>query len=133
MVPEPTLTAAPPSGSSLDFGSLLTFDPDPTLASALTLSNTGENGSTIDILSAVWGGADPGLFNISLGDVPTTLTVGADALEAYDLSFLNPGTLGIYSASLTFNTSEGSVLYNLNAEVVPEPATLLPLLGAALF
>ncbi len=132
MVPEPALTAAPPSGSSLDFGSLLTSAPDPTLASAVTLSNTGDNGSTIDVLNAVLGGADPGLFDISLGDVPTTLTAGADAWEAYDLSFLNPGISGLYSATLTFNTSEGSVFYNLNAEVIPEPAALLLLLPAGL-
>ncbi len=75
-----------------------------------------------------------GLFDVSLGDLPTTLTVGTDALEAYDITFLNPGTPDLYSATLTFNTSEGSVFYNLSAEVVPEPATLgfLLLSGLAL-
>ncbi|MCE5328701.1 MAG: PEP-CTERM sorting domain-containing protein [Planctomycetaceae bacterium] len=131
-VPVPELTADPVSETTIDFGQIAVLQEG--VSHYVTLSNTGTDGSKIDITQIAMYGEDRGLFYAS-GSVPVTLTGGATDSVQYEIGFGGSFTPGLKTAQLKFTTSEGDVIYNLRAMVgdvsVPEPASMaLVLFGA---
>jgi len=116
--PVPQLTADPLSGSTLDFGKLGTSKP--ATSSTLTLSNTGEVGSTINVSAADITGPGGSLFAITGGFTPASLA-GQGAGANYSVNFLGAATSGAYDAVVTFVddlAGTPDATYNLHAVVL---------------
>ncbi|MEN6664192.1 MAG: PEP-CTERM sorting domain-containing protein [Phycisphaerae bacterium] len=126
---DPQLTAAPASESLIDFGNVAVLDAG--VSQYITLSNTGQAGSTINVSQIGMYGEDRGLF-YAAGAVPVTLTAGGTNSAQYEIGFGGSFTPGLKTAQLKFTTSEGDVIYDLRANVIPEPATMALLLAGAL-
>ncbi|MEM8782531.1 MAG: PHB depolymerase family esterase [Planctomycetota bacterium] len=127
------LTVTAPADDTVVFN-LGAADTAETLDDVLTLANTGQAGSTIDILGFTLTGDDPDRFEVP-GFAPATVTAGDPAADSagFDVAFRG-GPVGTYRAILALQTDAGDVAFDLLATVVPEPAaaTLLALAGLAL-
>ena len=106
------LTASPDSGSSISFGSALAPSATVTLANAVTLTHTGDAGTTLNIIGVELSGTNAGLFSAALNTGSMSLAQGEFA--TYDLGFTGTATPGTYTASVLFTT---------NAQDGPQTAT----------
>ncbi len=91
-----------------------------TLTGAVELENIGTAGTFVGILSYNITGPDALQFSLT-NFTPTVLASGASVL--FDLQFSSLAAQS-YNATLTFNTTLGDIVFNLQAVMVPEPSTL---------
>jgi hypothetical protein len=132
-VPVAQLTETPDNGSAINFTVIPQGPTTLTLTDAVTLENTGDFGSEIDITGYTITGPNDTAFQL-IGFAPLTLTAGFADLVDYDLTLDTTSGASNYSALLTFMTSAGNVSFDLNGNIVPEPNSFaLAVCGLAAF
>lgn len=128
---EPELTTTPGPGSTIDLGMTMA-GMGLTQVNAITLTNTGDVGTTIDVTGFMLMGAHAAQFSLPNGFTATSL-VGGGAGASYTVAFLGGAAGQSYMADLILKTSLGDVTYKLTAMVkpVPEPTALALCFGPA--
>ena len=113
------LTASPTTGP-FNFGTTLAPSAAVTLTDAVTLTNTGDAGTTLNVIKYEITGANAGLFSAAL--TTSTTSLSQNDFAKYDINFLGAPAAGTYTASILFTTDaqDGAqtVSYDLSATVV---------------
>ena len=125
------LTSAPAMPYTFNLGSTLTLSAPASLVDAVSLSNSGDTGTILNVTGMSFSGTNSDLFSGLLHSGSTTISQGAASL--YNLTFLGTNKRGTYTASVQFATDAQNgpqtATYDLSATVIASALTASPTPG----